>query len=198
MLQKHPDQALIYDVCDSLRTGVDIGFRGLRKSLTTHNMQSALNNPAVIHDTVTKELASSWSAGPFATIPFSPYFVVNSIGVVPKKSGSFRMITDLSRPADGVNHNINKEEFGIQYSGVDQAVGILKSMGPEIFDILMGRGFDRIVQYCCKGQHFFSLSESVFFLHVVILISNRFQWVKSQIKENNLSDEPQYSYYFVR
>lgn len=131
LLRNHPDQVLVYDVCYSLRHGVDIGYRGPRLSLSTPNMRSALNNPGVIYDTIGKEISSSWSAGPFSTVPFPSCFVVSSIGVVPKKSGKFRMITDLSRPADGVNHGIDKEDFSLQYAGVDQAIAILKRIGPD-------------------------------------------------------------------
>ena len=129
LLHHHPDQLLVHEVCDSLRHGVDIGHKGPRVSLRTNNMQSALHNPEVIRDTIKKEITSGWSAGPFPEVPF-PYFVINSIGVVPKKTGGFRMITDLSRPAEGVNHAINKDEFSLQYAGVDHAIAILKRIGP--------------------------------------------------------------------
>ena len=99
---------MVQEICNALRTGVDISFRGSRAAGRTPNMRSALDNPEVIRATIHKELESGWSIGPFATPPF-PDFVINSIGVVPQKSGGFRMITDLSRPEGaGINHAINE------------------------------------------------------------------------------------------
>ena len=128
LLADHPDKELVHDVCSSLHHGVDIGHKGPRKNLCTHNIRSALSNPEVIDATIHKEITSGWSEGPFSEPPF-PTFVINSIGVVPKKSGSFRMITDLSRPEDGVNHSIDKEQFSLQYSTIDDAVAVLTKVG---------------------------------------------------------------------
>ncbi|XP_072043013.1 uncharacterized protein [Amphiura filiformis] len=132
MLQSHPDQILVNNVCDGLRNGVDIGFRGLRTALRTPNMRSAFDNPEVIRATIQKELESGWSVGPFDSPPL-PDFVVNSIGVVPKKSGTFRMITDLSRPEEGVNHAICKDDYSLEYAGVDDATAILSHVGPDAY-----------------------------------------------------------------
>ena len=122
---------MVQGVCDALRSGVDIGFKGTRSAVQTPNMKSAFENPQVIRATIQKELESGWSLGPFATPPF-PDFVVNSIGVVPKKSGGFRMITDLSRPEhEGVNQAIDKDEFSLAYSGIDDAIAILRRIGPS-------------------------------------------------------------------
>ena len=93
-------------------------------------MISALSNPTVIEKTILKEIANQWSIGPFNSPPF-PVFVVNSIEVVPKKSGGFRMITDLSRPAEGVNHCIDKGDYSLQYASVDDAIAILTRSGTD-------------------------------------------------------------------
>jgi hypothetical protein len=93
-------------------------------------MQSALKLPEVIDKTIQKELDMGWSAGPFHEPPFDT-FVVNSIGIVDKKSGGHRMITDLSRPENEVNHFISKEQFSLQYASIDNALAILQSLGPE-------------------------------------------------------------------
>ena len=128
MLSDHPNQLMINDVCNSLTDGVNIGYNGPRAAVVTKNMQSSVANPEVVQQTVRKEVESGWSEGPFASTPF-PNFVVNSIGVIPKKSGGFRMITDLSRPEGGVNNAICKEDFTLQYASVDDAVAILQRLG---------------------------------------------------------------------
>ena len=132
VLAKHPNPQLVRDVCQGLRYGVDIGFQGPRKSSRTPNMKSALDNPEVIKATIAKKLASGWSLGPFSSPPF-PNFVINSIGVVPKKTGGFGMITDLSRPDESANSGISKDLFTLEYSSIYDAVAILSKAGPDIF-----------------------------------------------------------------
>lgn len=165
MLALHPNQALVQEVCQSFRTGVDIGFKGTRSRLYTPNMKSALDNPAVIHATIRKEVESGWSSGPFSTSPFQN-FVVNSIGVVPKKSGGLRMIADLSRSEEGVNHGIEKDQFSLEYSSIDDAIGILKNVGPEAhmckldikdaFRLILVRQEDwPLLGYEWDGEYFF-------------------------------------------
>ena len=119
---------MVAEVINSLTHGVDIGFSSTVRASNTPNMKSALENRKVIDATLTKEVQSGWSAGPFSSPPFDP-FVINSIGVVPKKNGGHRMITDLSRPDDSVNAHINKEQFSMIYSRVDDATAILSQLG---------------------------------------------------------------------
>jgi hypothetical protein len=132
LVADHPDQRLVTEICEDLIMGVDIGFRGTPRNLVTRNMLSAFENPDVVRKTIDKEIAAGWSLGPFDVHPY-PQFVINSIGVIPKKTGGHRMITDLSRPAEGVNHSICKEDFSIQYSSIDDAVAILKRVGRHAF-----------------------------------------------------------------
>ena len=68
-------------------------------------------------------------AGPFpfkliSNLPCSP------IGLVPKKTGGFRLITHLSYPAGlSVNDGIDDVLAMVTYSTFDNAVGIIKMLG---------------------------------------------------------------------
>ena len=101
---------MVTEIIHSLQHVIDIGFSGDITPLNTPNMRSASANPTVIDKTVINEVQSNLSAGPYTVPPFDK-FVINSIGVVPKKSGGHRMITDLSRPEDGMNAHIDKDQF---------------------------------------------------------------------------------------
>ncbi|XP_070550929.1 uncharacterized protein [Ptychodera flava] len=85
--------------------------------------------PDAVTTAITKELRLGHTIGPFAVPPL-PNFVVNSLGLRPKKSGGHHIIMDLSQPRnDSVNHYINKEDYTLTYSRVDDAVAILQRLG---------------------------------------------------------------------
>ena len=93
------------------------------------NAKSAYSSPQTITTAILKELKAGHAVGPFKKPPF-PNFVVNSLGLRPKKNGGHRIIMDLSQPiSDSVNDNINKEEFSLHYATVDDAVKMINQLG---------------------------------------------------------------------
>ena len=66
---------------------------------------------------------------PFTHIPF-PNFRTSPIGAVPKKDGTFSMITDLSFPAGlAINDFILATDSSVQFTGFDEAVNIVARLG---------------------------------------------------------------------
>ena len=56
----------------------------------------------------------------------------SGIGVIPKKNGKWRAILHLSAPeGHSINDHINKDEFSIHYSSVDDAVALLSQYGQD-------------------------------------------------------------------
>ncbi|KAM4770950.1 uncharacterized protein WCC33_002735 [Rhinophrynus dorsalis] len=70
-------------------------------------------------------------AGPFDSCPIEG-LVVSPVGVVPKKEiGKFRLIQHLSYPEEGsVNDALEKELCSVQYQSFDEALEIVKGVGP--------------------------------------------------------------------
>ncbi|KAM4771039.1 LOW QUALITY PROTEIN: uncharacterized protein WCC33_002845 [Rhinophrynus dorsalis] len=68
--------------------------------------------------------------GPFDSSPIEG-LVVSPVGVVPKKeAGKFRLIQHLSYPEGSVNDALEKEVCSVQYQSFDEALDIVKGVGP--------------------------------------------------------------------
>ena len=69
-----------------------------------------------------KEIQMGRIAGPFVSPPLAN-LRVSPIGVVPKSSGSFRLIHHLSwPPGNSVNDGISDEACYVKYASFDEAV----------------------------------------------------------------------------
>ena len=114
--------------------GFQIHFQGERKSCTSNNLLSALENPAAVDAKLGKELAAQRLAGPFQSPPLSPFWI-SPLGVVPKKvPGEFRLIHHLSFPkGSSVNDGIPPEHTSVHYATIDGAIKLIKSAGPGCF-----------------------------------------------------------------
>ena len=130
VLVDHPDRLFVLHLCNILRYGADIGYRGPRVPRFSRNLPTALYQPHVVTANLMKEVALGRVAGPFPTPPF-PNFQVSPIGLVPKRhSNKFRTIFHLSFPKSGVtsiNYSISKKDYSLQYITIDNAIeGILR------------------------------------------------------------------------
>lgn len=65
--------------------GFPLHFEGELKSFSSGNLKSGLQNPTVVDAKLEKELELQRLAGPFGSLPSSP-FRVSPHGVVPKKN----------------------------------------------------------------------------------------------------------------
>ncbi|XP_062383578.1 uncharacterized protein LOC134071030 [Sardina pilchardus] len=116
----------------------DSGFRvgvlsPLSCSYTARNLQSALTEPSIVSELLSKELNKGYVLGPFSAPPFHP-FRVNSLGVATRKySGKKRLIFDMSSPHSetwsSVNEMIPLEPFSLHYASVDNAIHLIKIAG---------------------------------------------------------------------
>lgn len=130
-LRHHPDLHWVSDLLHGIQYGVQLGYKGPRRQRVSRNLKSALEHPTVINDELTKEMKSQRIAGPFDSPPL-PSLQCSGVGVVPKKTGSWRMIMHLLAPIDhSINDGISKKEFTLRYSTVDDAVRIIRDLGPN-------------------------------------------------------------------
>eukprot|EP00731_Ephydatia_muelleri_P025908 Em0018g8a len=86
------------------------------------NLPSAAQHSHIITMELAKEVEAGRVLGPFATPPMTT-FRSSGLGAIPKKNG---MILHLSAPCgSSVNDGIDKDEFPVQYSTVDDAVELI-------------------------------------------------------------------------
>ena len=130
-LVNHPNRSFVDNLVNALRYGTRIGYLGPQKFRVSNNLISASQHPEVISANLSKEMSLGRVAGPFLSPPL-PNFQCHPIGVVPKKhSTEWRTIYHLSYPpGDSVNDHFPKDPYSLQYVQVDDAISILKSLGP--------------------------------------------------------------------
>ena len=96
-LAGYPDLTMKDYLLNGFTHGFDIGYKGPRRAVQCQNQLSASANPEHITEAIKKELLRGHTAGPFLSPPFKDLHC-SSLGAVPKKDGSYRLIMDLSSP----------------------------------------------------------------------------------------------------
>ena len=108
-----------------------MGYTGSVVPLKSLNLSSAHAHPDVVDAELAKEIAAGRIIGPFTEPPWHN-LRTSGIGVVPKKNGKWRAILHLSAPeGHSINDHINKDEFSIHYSSVDDVVALLSQYSQD-------------------------------------------------------------------
>ena len=130
-LCSHPDRNFVDSLINALSHGTHIGYTGPQSPRVSRNLISASEHPEVVLANLEKEIQLGRVAGPFSFPPL-PNLQCHPVGVVPKKhSSEWRTIYHLSYPeGDSINDHIPKDPYSLQYIRVDDAIFILKSLGP--------------------------------------------------------------------
>ena len=133
-LVNHPNSFFVNNLISALRYGTRIGYLGPHQPRVSRNLISASQHPGVVSGNIHKEVQLGRIAGPFSSPPL-PDLQCHPIGVVPKKhSVEWRTIYHLSYPeGDSINDHIPKDPYSLQYVRVDDAIAILRSLGPGSF-----------------------------------------------------------------
>ena len=133
-LDRHPDQEYAQFVWRGLVEGFRVGFD---PALCTprsakHNLPSARDHPNLVAAYIQDERREGRLVGPLASQE-QALVHTSPIGLIPKphQVGKWRMITDLSSPrGSSVNDGVDPSRCSLRYASVDQAVEIVKSLGP--------------------------------------------------------------------
>lgn len=114
--------------------GFSVGFQGPPPGQCGGNLISTWQHPDVVTRYCIKELSLGRIAGPFVDPPFAN-LVTNPVGVVAKKApGEFRVIHHLSHPVGrSINDGIAKECSTVHYASVDDAIRMIRDLGPGCF-----------------------------------------------------------------
>ena len=81
--------------------GVSLGYQGQRCQRISKNLISAYKHPKIIDEELHKELRLQQIAGPFDSPPVAN-LQCSGVGVISKKTGSWRMIMHLSAPQNSI------------------------------------------------------------------------------------------------
>ena len=123
------DEAKREYLLKGLREGFSIGSRGEVTNKEPRNLKSAYDNPDIVDKKLQLELDAGRMLGPFDSPPLEN-MVISPIGLHPKKSGDFRLITHMSHPkGSSVNDSIPDENATVQYASVLDAIAIIKRVG---------------------------------------------------------------------
>jgi hypothetical protein len=125
------DNLLTEFLAHGFSEGFPLHYQDGYKSFIAKNLVSALSNPLAVYAKILKELSACCLAGPFDKPPFQDFWV-SALGVVPKKvPDEFRLIHHLSYPhGSTVNNGIHHEHSTVSYSTIDNAIKLIKQLGP--------------------------------------------------------------------
>ena len=135
LLCDHPDEEFKSYLLQGMVEGFRIGFNyGQCKCKSAkRNMLSAMQNPSVVCDYLTKERALGRIIGPLEPHVLSTMAIqVNRFGVIPKphQPGKWRLILDLSHPEGAsVNDGIEPDLCSLKYASIDDAVEVVLKKG---------------------------------------------------------------------
>ena len=120
---------------DGFTKGFSTGFIGpVPNNTKVHTLCSASQQPTIVQEKIEAEIAAGRVLGPFKEPPFSN-LVLSPIGLVEKKSpGEYRLIHHLSYPDNkSINDGIPDEAASVQYTTVDDAITVIRSLGVACF-----------------------------------------------------------------
>lgn len=88
-----------------------------------------MQNPLAARDKIENEIQNGRIAGPFSKRPIWN-LRCSPVGIVPKKTSGYRLITHLSYPpSNSVNDFIDTKFSTVQYSSFDKAISIVEKLG---------------------------------------------------------------------
>ena len=128
-LNNYPKKDIAGQLFEGFSSGFKINYHGPRLPVETKKLKSILENPHIALEKVENEIQLGRIAGPFQYSPISN-LRCSPIGVIPKRTSGWRLITHLSYPTFGrVNDFIDEKFTSVQYSLFDNAVSIVKNLG---------------------------------------------------------------------
>ena len=131
LLQHHPASSLISFLLSGFHFGFSLGVHGSIRYGSPLLPVAQINSQSPTLST--QKSRADTHMGHFLSPPFFPYHAA-PIGIVSKKSGSFRLILDLStNHPDSVNEGIDIDEFSVTYCSLDDAVALVHAAGDTPF-----------------------------------------------------------------
>jgi len=136
MLENYPNITDKTILAEGFQFGFRVGYNGPRTPTCCYNLTSAYQHDIALEKILLKELKLGRIAGHFSLRPLSN-LRISPIGLVPKKSGGWRLIHNLSHPlGNSVNSHIDPNLASVKYTSFDKVLNTICESGPKS---LMGR-----------------------------------------------------------
>ena len=133
LLRHHPDQSLSHFLLHGFSFGFSLGVHGAVRCGLLPNLASSRSKAGEVTKAIATEVARGHSHGPFPFPPFANFHAA-PLGIVSKKSVSFRLILDLStNHAGSVNGGIDIADFTVTYCSFDDVVDLVRAAGVSPF-----------------------------------------------------------------
>lgn len=130
-LDKYPIRQVANEIFQGFTYGFMLNYQGPRIGVVSNNLLSADQLQAQLEDKICKEIREGRVMGPFSHPPM-PNIHISPIGLVPKSSGGWRMITHLSYPpSQGINFFIDPSTCSVKYTAFDTVVDMIAMLGPS-------------------------------------------------------------------
>ena len=110
------------ELIEGFQEGFKLNFQGPRISIQAKNLRSVTTHEKALLEKINKEIDLGRIAGPFTEKSISNV-LLNSVGVVPKSNGGWRLISHLSSPlGESVNDFIDPNLCSVSYSRFDDVI----------------------------------------------------------------------------
>ena len=120
------DKSCIYN---GFKHGFRLNYHGPRVPVFSNNLKSAYQYPKELQFLLDQEIEKGRILGPFAQPPISNLHI-SPIGLVPKKTGGWRLITHLSHPLGlSINEYIDPASASVNYTSFDKTLDMIISLG---------------------------------------------------------------------
>lgn len=128
-LSNYPFENVKNELINGITHGFKLQYQGPRIPMRSRNSNSVSEHPQIVLEKIKKEVDLGRVAGPFDYPPF-PTFRISPIFLATKKNGDFRLIHNLSYPANNsVNDFTDRQYCSVRYSSIDDAVEMVKRIG---------------------------------------------------------------------
>ena len=128
-LQLYPLEEVALELGWGFQTGFRIPYVGPRLRTISPNLLSAVHHADEVQKILSKEIEMGRISGPYKHIPISN-MGISPIGVVPKSTGWWRLITHLSYPqANSVNDVLDPQACSVKYTSFDKVIEMIAIQG---------------------------------------------------------------------
>jgi hypothetical protein len=132
-LSKYTNKLDAQFLLSGFQTGFKLNYKGPRVPIRSNNLLSARQESQILNLKLFEEKSLGRIIGPFPYPPISN-LRINPVGLIPKNTGGWRLITNLSFPhGTSVNDFIEPSVCHVQYSKFDNAVDIVQRIGRSAY-----------------------------------------------------------------
>ena len=128
-LQLYPQEDVALELGWGFETGFRIPYVGPRLRTISPNILSEVHHADDVQKKLSKEIEMGRISGPYKHVPISN-MRISPIGVVPKSTQGWRLITHLTYPqANSVNDFLDPQACSVKYTSFDKVIEMIAKQG---------------------------------------------------------------------